>query len=359
MDRHDLLFALGRPFAPAYAGIMALRAKAYRKGLFAVHHAGVPVISIGNLTWGGTGKTPMVIAVAEFCLRLGFRPAIVSRGYGAASPRPVNTVSDGRRILLDAAAAGDEPLLLAERLPGVPVLTGVRRPAAARRAVELFAPDLLLLDDGFQHLALARDLDIVLLNGGRPLGNGRVFPGGPLREGVGALRRAHCLVATGSAAAALDAALPARAGFAAIPRFGAAYRPRALLTSAGEPLPLESLAGKRPLAFCGLGSPDSFRRSLAEIGIVPVDFIACRDHRRYVAADLVHLAERCRQQGGDCLLATEKDLVKLRRFPLPLPLYALRVVLDPEPAFFAFLEERLQALVGVGKRHTSTLRAVS
>ena len=193
MKTNTFYFALGRPFSPIYSLAMRLRETLYRRGVLQSFRLSVPVISVGNLTMGGSGKTPMVQYLARLLQRHGFHPAVISRGYGGTANAKVNTVSDGSSVLLDAATAGDEPRFLAETLPGVPVLTGIVRRMPAQRAVEMGA-DVLLLDDGFQHLQIVRDVNLVLFNTDRLAGNSRVFPGGDLREPVIALHqigRAH------------------------------------------------------------------------------------------------------------------------------------------------------------------------
>ncbi|MBU1715214.1 MAG: tetraacyldisaccharide 4'-kinase [Proteobacteria bacterium] len=183
--------------APLYSAVMRLRAFCYRVGIFSRYQLPVPVVSIGNLTMGGTGKTPMVIHVAKLLQNQNNKVVILSRGYGGKATGQVNIVSDGVEILLDAATAGDEPRLLADTLSGVPVLTGAKRTVTGRYAVENFGPGVVLLDDGFQHMAIARDLDLVLFSAATLLGNGWVFPGGELREPQSALGRAHCFIITG------------------------------------------------------------------------------------------------------------------------------------------------------------------
>ena len=168
----NFLFLLGLPFSPFYSAVMVFRSFLYRKGFFKSHRLPVPVVSVGNLTMGGTGKTPLVMYLANSFKGMDRKPAIVSRGYGGSANGPVNVVSDGRKVLLGPDAAGDEPRLLAESLPGVPVLTGPKRAAVGRFAVERFQPDILILDDGFQHMSVCRDLDIVLINGRSLLGDG-------------------------------------------------------------------------------------------------------------------------------------------------------------------------------------------
>ncbi|MCF8080795.1 MAG: tetraacyldisaccharide 4'-kinase, partial [Desulfobacterales bacterium] len=170
--------------AAVYGGAMALRAECYRRGVFASHRCSCPVVSVGNLTIGGTGKTPMVVYLARRLVAAGKRPAVVSRGYRGASETTGGIVSDTSRILLPAEAAGDEPWLIANLLKGVPVVVGKDRCRAARIAQRAFSPDVILMDDGFQHLRMRRSLDLLLLDAAHPFGNGRIFPRGTLREPI-------------------------------------------------------------------------------------------------------------------------------------------------------------------------------
>lgn len=337
----ETLFEIGRPLGPLYGGLMRLRAMAYRRGWLATTRLPVPVVSVGNLTMGGTGKTPMVIQVVRLLQAQGRRPAVVSRGYGGRASKPVNLVSDGAQILLEAAEAGDEPRLLAESLPGVVVVTGVRRVLAAQYAIARLGAEVIVLDDGFQHLALHRDLDLVLFKGPDFLGNGRVFPGGDLREPRTALARATAFVLVGGAAARealeidefrnyLESSFPGRAVISA------AYRPGALL-------PANALAvaqageGCTFMAFCGLARPDSFQETLAGLPGKVLGFRAFPDHHPYRAADLADLARQARQLGAGALVTTAKDLVKLRNLDCPLPLYVLQVELLPTANLAALL----------------------
>jgi len=272
---------------------------------------------------------------------------VVSRGYGGRAKKPVNVVSDGQTLLLTAALAGDEPRLLAENLAGVPVLTGARRGQVGQAAVDTLGADLIVLDDGFQHLALRRNLDLVLFNAAGLLGNGRVFPGGPLREPVSALARAHAFVITG-----VDETTSARATafhgflqreFPDKPVFKAGYRVAGLLrfTTAG-PTPARPREMGRLLAFCGLASPDSFRRSLAREGVDLAGFMAFHDHHRYTASDLANLERQARQVGAIGLIATEKDAVKLTGALCGhMPLYFLKVAMAVEEGFDSFVLKHL------------------
>ena len=203
-SRLDYLFFFGRPFSPLYGALMSLRSMLYRRGIITRHGLEAPVISVGNLVLGGTGKTPLVHYIAAYLRQLGRKPAVLSRGYKGTAANRINIVSNPTDILLDAAEAGDEPRLLAEKLPGIPVITGKDRFAAGRFAIDSFAVDTVILDDGFQHIALKQDLDLVLFSTGKGFGNGRVLPGGDLREPLAALKRADAFVITGIAGSPPD-----------------------------------------------------------------------------------------------------------------------------------------------------------
>ena len=350
MNTEEFYYALGRPFAPLYGAIMRLRETCYRRGVCTIHRLPVPVISVGNLTVGGTGKTPMVQHLARLLKDNGFRPAVISRGYAGRAQGRVNLVSDGSRLLLDADLAGDEPRFLAETLPGVPVLTGIVRRLPAREAVALGA-DVLLLDDGFQHMQLARDINLALFSADRLAGNSRVFPGGELREPVAALRRATGFVLTGvddrNRERAARFADLLRARFPEIPTTLSGYATDSVvrLSAAGllEPAGDAGLAGRRLFGFCGIARPESFERTVQAAGLEMGGFLPLADHQRYVPAVLDRIRTRAAQAGAEALVTTEKDLVKLAgcAADLGLPLYALRrrVVLDP-----AFADDLLAAV---------------
>lgn len=342
MNMTPFYFALGRPFSPIYSLAMRLREHLYRRGVLRSYRLGVPVVSVGNLTMGGSGKTPMVQFLARQLQRHGLRPAIVSRGYGGAATGKVNVVSDGATLLLDAREAGDEPRLLAETLPGVPVLTGIVRRLPAQRAVEMGA-DVLLLDDGFQHLQIVRDVDLVLFNTDRLAGNSRVFPGGDLREPVAALNRATGFVMTGvddsNRERATRFADLLRARFPRIAIAYTEYRVEGLvaLDSRGTvaPLPAELIEQAQCFGFCGIAQPESFRQTLVAGGIELAGFLPLGDHQPYTATLVDNLLAKAHQAGATCLLTTEKDLVKLVPFvpALSLPLYGLRMQVEAEESF--------------------------
>ncbi|MDF1614776.1 tetraacyldisaccharide 4'-kinase [Desulfurivibrio dismutans] len=347
----DLLFVLGRPLAPLYAGLMRLRAWLYRRGWWRREKMRVPVISVGNLTLGGTGKTPLVLYLARLLKDVGGRPAVLSRGYGRPRRRGGDrhqplVVADGRQLLQGPEAAGDEPVLLARSLPGVPVLVGVRRAASGRYAVERLGADSLILDDGFQHLALDRDLDLALFSARNLPLRVRVFPGGPLREPWSALGRADAVVITG----VTPESLPEVAAFQRflkvrwpqLPCFTGEYRPVCLLVGGFDAaMALDQGKGQPLYGFAGIAQPQSFRQTLLRVGYRLNGFRAFADHHHYTAADYRGLVQAARQQSAAALITTEKDLVKLAPLTDDFPLLALRVSLFMEEAFDRFIRLRL------------------
>lgn len=304
------------PLSAAYGAAMSARAALYRRGWLRTRHAGVPVISVGNLAAGGTGKTPIVALVAGLLDGAGLSPAVISRGYGGRRKRDPMIVSDGTgaRPLATAAEAGDEPVMLARALPGVPVVVARRRAQGASLAVERFSSRCLVLDDGFQHLALARDLDLVILDDGAPFDNGRLLPAGFLREPPGALKRAGAVILTRAAAAPggrgsqgppLGAWLRPET-----PLFHAEFRARDLAGAGGEAIhPIEWLRGRRVAAFAGIARPERFERTLSALGAEISEFAAFADHHVYTDADAERLAALASRAGA--LVTTEKDLSRL------------------------------------------------
>jgi tetraacyldisaccharide 4'-kinase len=295
-----------------YGGAIALRNRFYDLGL--IHQAKLPcpVISVGNLTVGGTGKTPTVIFIANLLKERGYRPAVLSRGYGGNAKASVNIVSNGNRVLLGWRDAGDEPVLIARALPGVPVLTGSRRFLTGRTAIARFATDVLILDDAFQHRALFRNLDIVLVDAARPFGNGFILPRGPLREMPEALRRAHLLIRTG---AEEDPTEPLKRA-SGLQSFRGIHRPTGLVEAGtGRVFPLAVLKGRRLCAFAGIGRPEAFRRSLTGLGAEIASFRAFPDHHPFSHADINILRRLAAENGTGRIVTTEKDAVRLADHP--------------------------------------------
>ncbi len=320
-------------FLPAalYGAASRWRNVSYDRGLLRSRRLPRPVISIGNITVGGTGKTPMAIMLAGLLKEAGRKPAILSRGYGREGPGRVAVVTDGNQILRGPQEAGDEPFLMANLLPGVPVVAGSSRFLAGQTAIAELAADVLVLDDGFQHRGLHRDLDIVLLDEARPFGNGRLLPGGSLRELPAALRRADIVVMTRSEAGAGSNSAAGVAGFlkegAAI--FRGIHQPVALIDGGMSARPLTLLEGKKIYAFAGIGNPLSFRRTLESLGAELAGFTAFPDHYAFRAGDIDCISGAARRAGAELILTTEKDGVRLGHFPeFTEQIYRLRVELE-------------------------------
>jgi tetraacyldisaccharide 4'-kinase len=317
----------------AYRAALAARDRAYRWGVLRTGRLPCPVISVGNLTLGGSGKTPTVELAVRTLLDLGAAPAVLSRGYGRLT-RGVHVVADREGIRAEPRAAGDEPLLLAERLPGVPVVVGENRYEAGRAAVERCGATALVLDDGFQHRTLAKDLEVVVVPGRAPWGNARVFPRGMLREPLTGLARAHLVVVTnppGSETVAEITATVRRHNPTAAVLAARYHLQDALEPQRGRRVPVAELAGRRLLAFAGLGSPQGFADTVDATGIRRLGLAEFPDHHWFTAADVAELVRDARATGAQGLVTTEKDWVRMRDLPpLPLPLWVLPVRLSIE-----------------------------
>lgn len=352
----DLFFFFGRPISPIYSALMKSREKLYHKGIIRQESLAVPVISIGNLVLGGTGKTPTVQHVAKLLSNHGYHPAIISRGYKGKAKEKVNVVSDGENVLLSPALAGDEPYMLAKSLPKTPVLTGTRRLFSCRHSIEHFHTDVILLDDGFQHLNVKRDIDIVLFDSTALAGNSRVFPGGPLREPISALNRCQAFLLTGEEpknrertkkfSDLLQQRFSNKPVFISSLKSCSMTKPNKLmspsLNSKGT-IP-DKVSSRKFFGFCGIANPLRFEKSLTGIGIHLASFQVLKDHIIYNQRLVSNLCEKAIELGADSLVTTEKDYVKLQNFNLKLPIYVLQVHHEIEHAFDLFILESLKNL---------------
>jgi tetraacyldisaccharide 4'-kinase len=281
-----------------YAFAMRRRNRAFDSGRREVHDVGVPVISVGNLTLGGTGKTPMVLWLARWFRDRGVRVALVSRGYKAT-----------------AGSVNDEARELEQRLPDVPHLQNPDRVVAARLAVGEFDAQTILLDDAFQHRRIKRNLDIVLMDALEPVGFGHVFPRGTLREPLDGLRRADVVVLT--RADMIDKIERAKIR-GVVERYAPSiawaecrHAPQALISSSGTEQPIHSLRGRHVAAFCGIGNPAGFRHTLDECGCSVTAWREFPDHYAYHPADIETLAGWAQGSPAEMIVCTHKDLVKL------------------------------------------------
>lgn len=286
------------------------RTAAHRTRLLPRIRVPCPVVSVGNLTAGGTGKTPCVIFLARHLQQNGFRPAVLLRGYGRSSGSDLLVASAGRGLLVPPADAGDEASLLAEALPGIPVILARHRVWGATVALSSYGADLCILDDGYQHLRLSRDLDILLLDARSPFGNGALLPRGLLREPPGAVVRADLIVLTRT-----DQARDPEGATAAIRRLSAGapvlwavHRPVSLTRlSGGAAVPPSALAGQAVAAVSAIGSPEAFELTLRGLGASVAAAFRFPDHYRFRPDDLERAGREGSAAGANLLVTTAKD----------------------------------------------------
>lgn len=344
--RHPTSRSMSLALAPlglVYGAMARARLRLYRSGFLKSERAGAPVVSVGNLTAGGTGKTPLVEWVARALAREGLRACVLTRGYGRADESRRVVASDGARVLSEVAECGDEPRLLAERLLGTASVVCDRdRVAAARWARAELGAEVFVLDDGFQHLRIARDLDIVTLDATEPWGGGHMLPRGRLREPVSGLARADCVVITRAELAKDIEGLRAEVervsgGRAAV--LTSRVRTRGLTPLGSACVKFESRgdgasafdagAGGRPVAaFCAVGNPRAFFEHLRRDGFELCHERAFPDHHAYARADAEAVSRAALRCGARALLTTAKDAVKLRGLDFALPCYVVDVELE-------------------------------
>ncbi len=338
-NKLDSLFFFGRPFGPLYGMIMSIREKLYTKQVFKQQTVGVPVISVGNLVLGGTGKTPTVIFLAKLLRSRGLTPAIVSRGYGGKAHGEVNIVSNGTEILLDAQEAGDEPTRLATTLPQTPVLTGKKRILPCQHAVSKLGVDWISLDDGFQHMGVARDVNLVLFDADNLAGNSRIFPAGPLREPVSALNRTSAFLITGqnshNSKRSEAFAKLLNSKFSDIPVFTSRNSEATLLTPNQQEQTPENIG--EAYLFCAIANPERVMKTAESLGVNVVCSKYMQDHKDYSKNSIHELCQEAEIQGAKCLITTAKDFVKIKDFTFSLPIFILQIQQEPEPAFVDFI----------------------
>ena len=296
-----------------YRAGVAVRAWTFLGGLRTVRRLPCPVICVGNLTMGGSGKTPCVIALADWLRARGHAVGILLRGYGRHDSGCA-VVSDECGERGSWQRVGDEAVLIAQCLPGVPVVVGGNRFGAGRELLRRFRLDLLLLDDGFQHRHLHRDLDLVMLDATDPFGGGRLLPRGRLREPISALRRAHAIILSRTDQAADLSSLRQRLGgiVPGIPVILSRHRPSRLKEFCSNRIvPLAELAGRRVLALSGLASPEGFHRTLMDLGAVLAGSMVFPDHYAYAPDDILHAQERAENVAAQLIVTTEKDAVRI------------------------------------------------
>ncbi|SDF72306.1 tetraacyldisaccharide 4'-kinase [Sporolituus thermophilus] len=335
-----LLLGLLRLFSYLYSAGVAIKLGLYQWGILKQHKLDCKVISLGNITVGGTGKTPTAQKLAAAIRDMGYRVVILNRGYRAAWKGKIGLVSDGKKIYMTAAEAGDEAYLLAKSLPGIPVVIGKKRAVTGEYAVKKLGAEVIILDDGYQHWQLARDLDIVLIDTLNKFGNNCLLPRGTLREPLANLKRAHAFLLT-KVDQASDTARDA------VRDTLVAYNDKALIVeSIHSPryfreiehwykgvttadMPLDALRARKVVAFSAIGNPSSFEQTIAAIGAELVDGVRFPDHHDYTMAEMQCVMDKAVAKGACALVTTEKDAVKIPsefiHSERPLPVYVLGI----------------------------------
>lgn len=341
------------PFGLLYGRIMDVRNRLYDRGVLKSYSLGARTISIGNLTTGGTGKTPLVALVAEMLAENGEKVCVLTRGYGRANQKERVLVSDGESVLADAVSGGDEPVELARKLQGKAVVVAdADRVAAAAWAKEKFGITAFVLDDGFQHRRAKRDLDLVCFDATNPCGNGRILPAGNLRESFKELRRANAIVITRSnlvdSVEELTARLRQRNAEA--PIFKASTRITRItelddfLNNSGGEVDIKEIP---VFAFCGLGNPENFRRQLVSQEIKVAGLCSIGDHYRYAQPDTEFLQSEAKRFDAEALITTAKDAVKLERLKFEMPVFVAEaeVVIEEAETFRKLVLSKAQDVI--------------
>jgi tetraacyldisaccharide 4'-kinase len=300
-----------RPASYLYEGLLWTRRLMYHHGLFPVVRLPIPVISVGNITLGGTGKTPFIEFLARFLTQRGKKVAVLSRGYGGTN------------------GTNDESMEFQERLPDIPILLGKDRVASAKMAIEEFHPQCLLLDDGFQHWSLARDLDIVVIDSLNPFGSGNLLPAGTLREPLSSLRRTGIIVLSRTNLCPTEQLQEIKAHLmelnSHVSIIETVHHPLYLEGMKGTCMETSHLKGRRVFAFCGLGNPASFEKTLQLLGADLLGFRSFPDHHHYTQEEEEKLVTEALIQRAEVIVTTNKDKVKLHGENWPNHLFALRI----------------------------------
>ena len=310
MTRLRILLA---PFALVYGVGVLVRNWLFDFGLLPTTRVDIPVVSVGNVSTGGTGKTPLVEFLARDLRARGKKVAVISRGYQRSTSGYV-VVSNGVQRCAEASASGDEPSQMAEKLDGVVVVVDEQRVRAARRVIKEFKPNIILLDDGFQHRYLHRDLNIAVVSSDEMLSPSWLLPAGNKREPVSSLRRADVVVVSRCADLEMFSAISNRlAGRTSAPIVGMNIRPVSLKHAATSAVTdLQSISGKRVVAFSGIGNPGQFEQTVESLSAVLVKHHRFPDHHQYSASELETIQQTFSTQKADFILTTEKDVARLR-----------------------------------------------
>ena len=359
-----LLLAVLYVFSLIYRQLVNCKLAGYELGIFRRKKLDCFVISLGNVTVGGTGKTPTAQRLARDIRDMGYRVVILNRGYRAKWHGDVGVVSDGKRLHMDAAEAGDEAYMLAKHLPNVPVLIGAERAITGQYAIDHFGAEVAILDDGYQHWQLARDMDILLVDAVNVFGNGYILPRGTLREPISHVRRADvCLLTKVDQAAAgsrdyIRETVRKYNDHALI--IESIHQPRCFIpldewyeNIGSEGIDVREMGGKRVVAVSAIGNPASFEQTLSDLGAVIIESLRYPDHHDYAEREMSDVLEQAEAKGAEAIVITEKDAVKIPpavvRAKWPIPVYVICVEVtfqSGHAAFHALLEKKLAAARG-------------
>lgn len=317
---------INSPLSVLYSSIISLKNFFYDSRPYRQKQLNAAVISIGNIYVGGTGKTPLVEETARLFHKNGYNTAVLSRGYGGKADHVI-CVSDGKRIKSNAVEAGDEPMQLAKNLKGIPVIVGKNKINAGRYAEKKFNSRILILDDGFQHRKLHRDIDIITIDAVNPWGNGKVLPGGPLREPLSSLCRGDIFIITRSKNKDINSIKSTIRKYSNSPIYSTFHNPVCFYSSEREKITLDSFKKKSVLAFAGIGNPKSFFNTLEHIGLNINKTMAFPDHYYYTSGDLKKIFSQASKKHADAVITTEKDFMRIQTCRSSTPLYYLRIEL--------------------------------
>ena len=353
-----------------YAAAMGLRGYLYKFGIFRTNRLPCAVISIGNITVGGTGKTPMTIYTAGLIKKLGYKVVVISRGYKGASEKKGGIVSDEKKIRMDCKTAGDEPLMIAEKLKGIPVIAGKNRFASGKIAIQKFNPDVIILDDAFQHISLMRDLNLLLLDQKKPFGNNHIVPRGILREPVSSVLRSDALIFTRSD--------PKKPNIQHAEKF----INKESFTSWHSPFIHKIIKGnngenkkegggnqkqqnniitqKNIFAFSGIADNVNFLTTLKELKCHIKGFLEFKDHHQYSSKDIDTILQSALNSNADMIATTHKDYIKLTpTLPWPMDLAVIDVAISfgkNKKKFSNYMETKLVRITSMPCRAQQNMK---
>ena len=327
------------PLTIVYLGLILWRDFFYRIDVFPKRKLSCVVISIGNISSGGTGKTPMVISLAKFFKMAGKSVAVLSRGYGRQSSGSL-LVTDGYSKPPDWRLCGDEPALMAMALKGIPIIVDKNRFRGGSFLIKHFNPDIILLDDGFQHFSISRNIDIVLINSSDLQNDHRLLPLGHLREPWSCAKRADLIFLTKTNLKKPSDYITRKIKQLNVPFFSSTISATAVLSGINkETISIKNLSGRRVLALSAIGDPGGFHSLIKKTGATIAGSLIYQDHHTYTKNDWKIIKETKEEAGADLILTTEKDLLKLEAFSGDVPIHAIRISLNIEDQGFQTIRD--------------------